>query len=79
MHVSDKKKNNGARDTLQHFCHRAPIGLTFSQVGASIMAILDAYPGLRTEIIVNRALLTEYNDEEAETSPTETTKYIEAR
>ena len=43
------------------------------------MAILDAYPGLTTEITVDRAPLPEYNDEEAETSPTETTKYIKAR
>jgi hypothetical protein len=43
------------------------------------MAILDAYPGLKTEITVDAAPLAEYNDEEAETSPTETTKYIEAR
>ncbi|KAG9199640.1 hypothetical protein G6514_008301 [Epicoccum nigrum] len=43
------------------------------------MAILNAYPGLTTEITVNRAPLVEHNDEEAETSPTETTKYIEAR
>jgi hypothetical protein len=43
------------------------------------MAILDAYPGLTTEITVEAAPLAEYDDEEAETSPTETTKYIEAR
>lgn len=43
------------------------------------MAVLDAYPGLTTEIIVDRAPLPEHNDKEAKTSPTETTKYIEAR
>lgn len=41
------------------------------------MAVLDAYPGLRTEITVNKKPLVEYNHEE-ETSQTTVTKYIEA-
>lgn len=43
------------------------------------MAVLDAYPGLTTEITVNKEPLTEYDDDESETSPTEVTKYVEAR
>ncbi|KAF2998148.1 hypothetical protein E8E13_001922 [Curvularia kusanoi] len=43
------------------------------------MAILEAHPGLTTEITVNKAPLTEYSDDEAEPSSTETTNYIEAR
>ena len=42
------------------------------------MAILDAFPGLQTEITVNRVPLAEYDDDEAENSSTQTTKYIEA-
>lgn len=43
------------------------------------MAVLDAYPGLTTEITVDKQPLTEYIDDEGEVSPTEATKYIEAR
>ncbi|KAJ4361290.1 hypothetical protein N0V95_001992 [Ascochyta clinopodiicola] len=42
------------------------------------MAVLDAYPGLTTEITVNKKPLAEYDGEE-ETSSTEVTRYIEAR
>jgi hypothetical protein len=42
------------------------------------MAVLDPYPGLTTEVIVDKQSLTEHTDEE-DTSPTEVTKYIEAR
>lgn len=42
------------------------------------MAVLDAHPGLATEIIVNNVPLTEYRDDEAEESPQKVTKYIEA-
>lgn len=43
------------------------------------MAVLDAHPGLRTEIVVDKRPLDKYNDDEAEATPTEVTKYIEAR
>jgi hypothetical protein len=41
------------------------------------MAVLDAYPGLRTEITINKKPLAEYYHEE-EASQTTVTKYIEA-
>jgi hypothetical protein len=43
------------------------------------MAVLEKYPGLTTEVKVDKKPLTEYNDDEEETSPTEVTRYIEAK
>ena len=43
------------------------------------MAVLDAHPGLTTKVTVNKEPLVEYDDEEAEASSTEVTKYIETR
>lgn len=43
------------------------------------MAVLSAFPGLTTEIIVDRLPLTEFSGDEPEASTTKTTSYIEAR
>lgn len=43
------------------------------------MAVLNDFPGLETAIIVNEAPLAEFEDDEAQTSPTEANKYIEAQ
>ncbi|KAJ4405956.1 hypothetical protein N0V91_004840 [Didymella pomorum] len=43
------------------------------------MAVLDAHPGLRTEITVNKKSLTEYHNDNVDTSPTAVNKFIKAR
>lgn len=55
------------------------IYLTYISTARSNMAVLDAFPGLTTEIIVNKVPLAKFHDDETEASPTENTKYIEAR
>lgn len=43
------------------------------------MVDFDAYPGLKTEITINRKPLAEYDNDDVETSTAEVDKYIAAR
>lgn len=79
LQSSDKTKATARTGLSRSFAIALPlINLISSQVVASNMAILDAAPGLSTEITVNRVPLAEYDDPEAEKSPFSITKYVEA-
>jgi hypothetical protein len=43
------------------------------------MAIIDAIPGLKAEVVVNDTPLQEYHDPDAPIDPKKTTAYIEAQ
>lgn len=42
------------------------------------MAVLDNYPGLKVEVLVNGLPLQEYFDEDQEATPTTASNYVEA-